>query len=150
MPEMKEKLSASLEDYLEAIYNLEKDKGAARSKDIADALNVARPSVTAALQGLSEKKLINYKPYGKISLTEKGCKRAERIAEKHDVIKSFFIDVLGIENSSAHEAACKAEHILGADIVSRIIDFKDFIESLKEEGQLIPENFKEYCHRKSE
>ena len=54
-----EKLSASLEDYLEVIYNLSKQSRVARSKDIAEALGVSRASVTGALRTLTEKNLVN-------------------------------------------------------------------------------------------
>ncbi|HEV58563.1 MAG TPA: MarR family transcriptional regulator, partial [Phycisphaerales bacterium] len=55
-------LTASLEDYLEAIFHLENKDKVARSKDIAGALGVARPSVTGALRTLAGKGLVNYEP----------------------------------------------------------------------------------------
>lgn len=144
-------LSASLEDYLEAIFFITKDKSQkARSKDIAEMLKVARPSVTAALQQLAEKNLINYKPYGTVTLTIAGKKEAAKIAEKHDVIKSFFVEVLGVEKNIAQEAACKAEHVFGPSIVNKIIDFKEFMQKMKERGDRIPEHFKEYCKQKKQ
>ncbi len=51
----KENLSASLEDYLEAIYNLSGDSNITRSRDIAEQLGVSRASVTGALRA-SERK----------------------------------------------------------------------------------------------
>jgi DtxR family Mn-dependent transcriptional regulator len=65
-------LSASLEDYLEAIYNLAEAKKVARSRDIAEALGVSRASVTGALRALKEKGLIEHEPYGYVTLTEAG------------------------------------------------------------------------------
>ena len=65
-------LSSSLEDYLEAIFNLLKESNIARSKDIAESLGVSRASVTGALRVLKEKGLANYKPYDYITLTETG------------------------------------------------------------------------------
>ncbi|MFC1676128.1 metal-dependent transcriptional regulator [Planctomycetota bacterium] len=55
-----EQLSASLEDYLEAIFWIIQSKGATRAKDIAAKLSVKASSVTGALQALSEKKYVNY------------------------------------------------------------------------------------------
>ena len=52
-----DKISASLEDYLEAIFWIVKSKGAARAKDIAERLRVKASSVTGALQALKEKLL---------------------------------------------------------------------------------------------
>ena len=65
------KVSASLEDYLEAIYHTVEAKGAARAKDIVMRLGVHNSSVTQALRSLSEKELINYAPYDVITLTDK-------------------------------------------------------------------------------
>lgn len=71
------KLSASLEDYLEAIFNLAGESNVARSKDIAQSLGVSKASVTGALRVLKEKELANYKPYDFVTLTEVG-KRMQR------------------------------------------------------------------------
>ena len=77
----KEKLSASQEDYLEAIFNLFNTGAVVRSKDIAKSLEVGMSSVTGALRSLGEKKLINYKPYEYITLTDSGQKVAALIAK---------------------------------------------------------------------
>ena len=53
-------LSASLEDYLEAIFHIVAEKKVARAKEIAEALQVSRPSVTGALHALAERGLVNY------------------------------------------------------------------------------------------
>jgi DtxR family Mn-dependent transcriptional regulator len=57
-----DELSASMEDYLEAIYHIVTAKQAARAKDIAKRLDVNNSSVTGALRTLSEKGYINYAP----------------------------------------------------------------------------------------
>ena len=77
------KLSASLEDYLEAIFNLSNAGKAARSKDIANLLGVSKSSVTGALKMLSERGLVDYRPYDPITLTKDGHKIASGIAKKH-------------------------------------------------------------------
>lgn len=139
------KLSASLEDYLEAIYNLSADQSVARSKDIARVLGVSCASVTSALRTLAEKKLVNYKPYGYITLTDKGRKVAGRVVRRHDVLKQFFAGVLGIDADMAHEAACRAEHTLEPEITSRLTTFIDFLmRSQGEQGNLV-QQFQHYC-----
>ena len=90
------KLSASLEDYLEAICNLSGDTDGARSKDIAEALGVARSSVTGAVRLLRDRGLANYQPYGRITLTQRGHAAAEDVVRRHDILRSFFADVLGV------------------------------------------------------
>ncbi len=116
-------LSASQEDYLEAILNVADASGVARSTDIAISLGVAKPSVTGALKLLAKRGFVNYKPYGCVTFTQKGVSQAGRVAQRHETIKSFFVDVLGVDGTIAQEAACKAEHLLGPVIISRMRDF---------------------------
>jgi DtxR family transcriptional regulator, Mn-dependent transcriptional regulator len=116
-------LSASQEDYLEAILNVADASGTARSTDIAGTLGVAKPSVTGALKLLAQRGLVNYKPYGCVTFTQKGVSKAGRVAQRHEIIKSFFVDVLGVDAVTAQKAACKAEHLLGPVIISRMRDF---------------------------
>ena len=94
-------LSASLEDYIEAIYNIVAEKQKARSKDIAACLNVSGASVTEALRSLSKKGLINYAPYAAITMTSKGRTVAKDVVRRHNALKQFFMDVLGIKNDIA-------------------------------------------------
>ena len=149
MPTAKaQNLSASLEDYLEAIFNLTRESAVARSKDIAEDLGVARPSVTGALRLLSQKGLVNYEPYGLVSLTKVGQARAAAVARKHDVIKSFFTDVLGVEAESAAEAACKAEHTLGRHIVSRLTAFVEFVAQQRLGGNNLVAEFHKFQNQK--
>jgi DtxR family transcriptional regulator, Mn-dependent transcriptional regulator len=76
-------LSASLEDYLEAIFHVIEDKQAARAKDIVERLGVHNSSVTQALRALSERGLVNYAPYDLVTLTEAGRTAAAEVVEKH-------------------------------------------------------------------
>jgi DtxR family Mn-dependent transcriptional regulator len=131
----KASLSASLEDYLEAILNVTDDSGEAKSSDIAKSLGVARPSVTGALKLLAKKGLVNYRPYGAVSLTQAGLSRAAKVAKKHDILESFFMDFLGLDHSVAHPAACKTEHIFNPSIVTRMAEFTDFARKHSRQGE---------------
>lgn len=136
------KLSASLEDYLEAIFNLTGQFNIARSKDIAKSLGVTRASVTGALRALKEKGLANYKPYVSVSLTDNGKRSAAEIVRKHNILKSFFINVLGVEKGIAQQAACKAEHTLGPEVIARLLSFIEFVTKNGEKGYGLADKFK--------
>jgi len=142
-------LSSSLEDYLEAIFNLAKDSNIARSKDIAKSLGVSRASVTGALRVLKEKGLANYKPYNYITLTEIGQVTAAEIAKKHEILKSFFTEVLGIESKTAQEAACKAEHALGPEIIIKLLSFIEFVSHRSENGCDLAGQFQKFCKKQT-
>jgi DtxR family Mn-dependent transcriptional regulator len=143
------KLSASLEDYLEAIFNLSGKSKVARSKDIAELLDVSRASVTGALRLLSKKGLANYKPYGYVTLTESGQTAAAEVARKHQILKSFFVGVLGIQQDTAQKAACKAEHALGPAIIQRLLSFIDFVNQSGKNGYDVSAEFERFYQRKS-
>lgn len=142
-------LSSSLEDYLEAIFNLSKESNIARSKDIAKSLGVSRASVTGALRVLKEKGLANYKPYDYVTLTEIGQATASEIAQKHKILKSFFTGVLGIETKIAQEAACKAEHSLGPEIIEKLLCFIDFVSHSNENGCDLTAQFQKFCRNQT-
>ncbi len=146
---MKEKtdLSASLEDYIEAIYHIIAEKLVARSKEIAARLNVSRASVTEALRALSKKELINYAPYEAITLTEKGKEVAEDVIFRHEALKRFFIEVLAIEQSVAEEGACKIEHTAPPEIIQRMINFTEFMKVCPRGGEVMIKGFADYCDR---
>ncbi|PHR30490.1 MAG: DtxR family transcriptional regulator [Desulfotalea sp.] len=144
---MKEKtdLSASLEDYIEAIYHIIAEKLVARSKEIAARLSVSRASVTEALRALSKKGLINYAPYEAITLTENGKLVAEDVIFRHEALKCFFIEVLAIERKLAEEGACKIEHTAPPEIIARMINFTKFMKVCPRGGEVMIKGFAEYC-----
>ena len=80
------KLSHSMEDYLEAIYNIISGKGYARTKDIAKELDVTSPSVSAMLKKLQNEEFIFYEKYSGVTLTPKGEKIAKAIKHRHDTL----------------------------------------------------------------
>jgi DtxR family Mn-dependent transcriptional regulator len=144
-----QELSASLEDYLEAILNLADETGGARSKDIAAALGVARSSVTGALQLLRGKGLANYEPYGCVTLTQRGRTVAREVARKHEILTSFFVSVLGVEKEAAQRAACRAEHALGPEIIGRLLSFIDYVAASGAGGRDVAGEFRRFCRKRS-
>lgn len=120
---MKQKISPSMENYLETIYDLGQDGQIARVKDVADKLNVKMSSVTGALQNLAKNDMVHYTPYQSIVLTEKGEELAQRIHNRHRVITSFLTDVLGVQVEIAETDACKLEHVLSKETMHRLLHF---------------------------
>ena len=129
-----EKLSASLEDYLETIFLIAKEKGAARPKDIADRMGVRAASVTGALKTLASKKLVNYAPYDVVTLTSMGKRIAKEVARKHEALLHFFTNVLDIAAEEADEFACAMEHAIPDHVLERFIRFAEFVEKCPNSG----------------
>lgn len=125
-----EKLTTSLEDYLEAILFLEEKNRVARVKDIAEYLSVQMPSVTGALKTLRSKGLVEYERNSFINLSKEGMKIARSIRKKHDILKNFLGKILLLENSVADDEACKIEHSIDQSTALRIEKLTFFIEEL--------------------
>jgi len=138
-------LSASLEDYLEAIFQIIREKQAARAKDISDRLKVSRSSVTGALHSLAERELVNYTPYGVITLTSKGQSVATDVVRRHETLRDFFVKVLAIPEPEADAAACKMEHAISESILERFVEFVEFAERCPRGGTKWVEGFGYYC-----
>ncbi len=143
------KLSAKLEDYLEAIKMLCNKKGFARVKEISKMLNVEMPSVTSALKRLKDRELILYEKYGYIELTPDGNKVSEKIYNRHENLKEFFKKVLYIDSKTAEEEACKVEHVIKPHTFNRIVSFLNFLNEYPEISNSILESFKLYLEIES-
>ena len=136
------KLSSSLEDYLEAIYHLERVNKSARAMDIARRLDVRGASVTGALQALSRRKLVNYQPYQDITLTDEGRRLAMEVVRRHQTLHTFFVDVLDVDEEVAQRAACRMEHALPQPILTRLRGFVDYLDASGEVAGELIEGFK--------
>ncbi len=123
---MKE-LTPILENYLETIYNLSREKNhksAIRITDIAEELGRSKASVNTAIKSLAELGHLHHEHYGDIELTESGKSIGRDLAERHDIFFHFLKNVLGVEESLADKEACLIEHTMSKDTVNK---FKAFL-----------------------
>ena len=99
------------EMYLETILVLKNQKKTVRSIDVAEEMNLSRPSVSRAMAKLRADECIQIEPDGNIVFLEKGKKIAEKIYERHRVLSRMFMD-LGVDEETATEDACRIEHVI--------------------------------------
>ena len=137
-------LTPTMEDYLEAIFVLSKEKRVVRVKDIAKRLEVKMPTVTGMLKTLSDKGMIDHEKYEYLELTEKGFHIGSQIDHRHQLLKSFLIDILQINHDQADEDACKMEHAVSPTTLERIVEFMEFIENCPRSGSDWLDLFNEY------
>ena len=95
------------EMYLETILLLGRKRNLIRAVDVAEEMNLSKPSVSRALSRLKDESCIIVGTEGHIALTEKG--RAEKIYERHQVLTDMFM-MLGVSQETAASDACKFEH----------------------------------------
>jgi DtxR family Mn-dependent transcriptional regulator len=144
------RLSGSQEDYLEAIFELIQDAGSARVRDIADRLDVAKSSVTVALRALARSRLVNYEPYQLVTLSDKGLLAAKRIRHRHQALRGFFVNVLGISEDTADANACRIEHAVSDDVMDRLTCFVEFLADSAVPARDIPSAFAVHCEQGTE
>ncbi len=127
-----EEVSAALEDYLERIYMLKKERGDVRVKDLAEYLGVKAPSVTEALTHLKARGLVSQEKYQGVHLTDEGLKIAKEVYARHCMLKKFFHEVLGVEEKQAEEDACRTEHLLARVTIGKLQKFMERIDDYKQ------------------
>jgi DtxR family Mn-dependent transcriptional regulator len=113
-------LTASVEDYLKTIFELETRAGAAGTNEIAAALHIAAPSVSGMLRRLAQQGLVTHEPYKGVQLTREGRRAALRTIRRHRVIESYLTRALGYPWDRVHDEAERLEHSASDDLIDRM------------------------------
>jgi DtxR family Mn-dependent transcriptional regulator len=113
-------LTAPVEDYLKAIYELEAVGGTAGTNEIAAALQVAAPSVSGMLRRLAAQGLVTHEPYKGVQLTREGRRAALRTIRRHRVIESYLTQALGYPWDQVHDEAERLEHAASDELIDRM------------------------------
>ncbi len=110
-----------VEDYLEAIYNIQSgERRLVRTTDLAKFLDVKPSTVTEMLLKLKDLGYIEYTPYRGAILTKKGTKVAEKIKKYHEIFEIFFKEYLGVSDDEAKKLSCEIEHYVSEDVAIKI------------------------------
>ncbi len=110
------KYHQSKEDYLESILLLSKRQDAVHRVDIARDLGVSEAAVNKAVKSLIENGYL-FESGKHLQLTQDGEAYANKVFEKHCIIKEFLLS-LGVSEQVAEEDACHTEHLLSEETVS--------------------------------
>lgn len=114
-------LSFVEENYLKAIYHLmQESEGSVSTNAIADSMQTRAASVTDMLKKLSAKKLIDYRKYYGVSMTDSGQRAALEIIRKHRLWETFLVEKLNFAWDQVHEVAEQLEHIQSPLLIQRI------------------------------
>jgi len=119
------------EDYLRAMYHLwEDNKQVAhikhipeiniKSSEVAEYLNVTKPTVSKMMFYLKGRGYVNYSKYGKLKFTKKGQDRAKDLTAKHRIIELFLKDMLEIDDKKLHQLAHKLEHAFDDECIDKL------------------------------
>ena len=87
-------LTPVMEDYLEAIFDLDQEKRVVRVKDIAKRMDVKMPTVSSMLKTLNDRGMVNYEKYEYVELTDDGADVGKEIRRRHELLLKFLMDIL--------------------------------------------------------
>ncbi|MBL0170003.1 MAG: metal-dependent transcriptional regulator [Gemmatimonadaceae bacterium] len=113
-------LTAPVEDYLKAIYELETRQGSAATSEVAEALEVAPASVTGMIRRLAAQGYLDHVPYHGVQLTEVGRRAALRTIRRHRILESYLTGVLGYPWDRVHDEAEQLEHAASDELIERM------------------------------
>lgn len=113
-------LSGPVEDYLKAIYDLERVGAPATTNDIADRLAISPASVSGMMRRLAEQRLITHEPYRGVRLTGAGRRAALRTLRRHRILECYLTEVLGYAWDCVHDEAERLEHAASDELIERM------------------------------
>lgn len=114
--------TASVEDYLKTIYEIEEEAEAATTNDIASRLDVAPASVSGMVRRLAGQGLLEHEPYRGVRLTEEGRRVALSTMRRHRIIELFLTEKLGYPWDEVHDEAERLEHAASDLLVDRMAE----------------------------
>lgn len=112
----------STEEYLEAVYRLEREGPGVTTSGLASELGVAPASVSGMLKKLASDGHLEYVARGEVKLTQKGLAVAVRVVRRHRLAECLLTNVLGMPWDEVQSEACMLEHAISEKMEARLID----------------------------
>ncbi len=118
--------STSEENYIKAIFHLQRQDGTVTTNELANELKTKPASVTDMMKKLKVKKLLNYQPYQGFRLTNDGNKVALGIIRRHRLWEYFLAEKLKFSWDEVHEVAEDLEHVSNKKLIDKLDEFLGF------------------------
>ncbi len=112
----------STEEYLEAIYRLEKEGPGVTTSGLASELGVAAASVSGMLKKLAADGYIEHRARGEAKLTRKGLAVGVRVVRRNRLAECFLTQMLGMGWDEVHAEACRLEHAISSKVEERLVE----------------------------
>jgi len=116
------KLTQSTEEYLEAVFKLQRGDAPVTVKRLADELGVAPPSVSEMLGRLRAAGLVEPHSDAGITLSPEGEQQGATLVRRHRLSERFLVDYLDMPWDAVHDEACKLEHVLSPEVEARLAE----------------------------
>jgi DtxR family Mn-dependent transcriptional regulator len=111
-----------VEDYLKAIYELERSGEPAETNAIARLLEIAPASVSGMVRRLAAQGLIRHERYHGARLTTAGRRAALQTLRRHRVIEAYLTSALGYSWDLVHDEAERLEHAASDELIDRMAE----------------------------
>ncbi len=118
--------STSEENYIKAIYRLQRQDNTVTTNELANELKTKPASVTDMMKKLKTKKLIHYQPYQGFRLTAEGFKVALGIIRRHRLWEFFLAEKLKFSWDEVHEVAEDLEHVSNRKLIDKLDEYLGF------------------------
>ncbi|HEV3154578.1 MAG TPA: metal-dependent transcriptional regulator [Candidatus Baltobacteraceae bacterium] len=112
----------STEEYLEAVYRLEREGPGVTTSGLASELGVAPASVSGMLKKLAAEGYLEHVARGEVKLTQKGLEVGVRVVRRHRLAERLLTDVLGMPWDEVQQEACMLEHAISENVEQRLIE----------------------------
>ncbi len=120
------RLSATKEDYVRAIFLLNKQESTSASvTQIAERLELSKSTVSERIKDLVKDGLVDAPPYNEVVLTKTGKIVAQKLTYKHRLIEVFLNKTLKMSADTVHAEAEKLEHACSDNVIQRLAHFLD-------------------------
>src|SRR5579872_6709629 len=134
---LEQSLSRSQEDYLKALYHLQRDDRPVPTGELAQRLGISAPSVSEMVSRLADLQLVRHDRYRGQQLTPEGRKVALELVRHHRLLEMFLVQVLGYRWDEVHDEAERLEHVISERMEQRIFELLGRPE-LDPHGHAIP------------
>ena len=110
-----------LEEYLEAIHELEEEGTVVIQARLAERLGHSPPSVSEMVKRLASDGFVSVRNRA-VTLTAKGRTRAESVVRKHRLAERLLTDIIGLPWEKAHMEAGRWEHVISDEVESLLVE----------------------------
>ncbi len=115
-------LSQAVEDYLKAIFEVQRDHRKVATTVLAERMGVAPASATGMVKKLAALKLVRHHPYQGVMLTRAGEKLALEVLRHHRLLELYLAEALGYTWDQVHDEACRLEHVISEAFEDKIFE----------------------------
>jgi DtxR family Mn-dependent transcriptional regulator len=116
------KRTQSTEEYLEAMFKLQRGDAPVTVKRLADELGVAPPSVSEMIGRMRAAGLVTPPGDGGLALSPDGDREGAALVRRHRLSERFLVDYLDMPWDAVHDEACKLEHVLSPEVEARLAE----------------------------